>query len=70
VHICSLGFCQTLEVGHRLLALDTEEANKALRGAVRRMVMRPQEGIPVIHPRIMRTTVSTRTRALPTFGGM
>jgi hypothetical protein len=25
--------------------MDTEEANKALRGAVRKMIMRPQEGL-------------------------
>jgi hypothetical protein len=29
--------------------MDTEAANKALRGAVRRMVMRPQEGRLEIH---------------------
>jgi len=29
--------------------MDTEEANKALRGAVRKMIMRPAEGTLQIH---------------------
>ena len=45
--------------------LDTEEANKALRGAVRKMVMRPQEGTLDIlwhHADVPQETVFTTSR--------